>query len=73
MGKSGGCAAAQIESIGRLISLGCRSGIDPYQFVRQLKGISCHSPIITEENKVLSCADAIAKIIEGHLKGKTNG
>jgi len=70
MGKAGGCAASQLESIGRLVSLGLRYGAPPAQFVKQLQGISCHSPIVAEGNKVLSCADAIAKAIKLHMDGK---
>jgi len=70
MGKAGGCAASQIETIGRLISLGLRSGVQIEQVVRQMQGISCHSVSGTGENRVLSCADAVAKTIFLYLKDK---
>lgn len=70
IGKAGGCAASQSEAIGRLVSLAFRSGIDPEDIIRQLKGISCHVPVWYREGKILSCADAIAKAIEGHLQEK---
>ena len=70
LGKSGGCASSQIESISRLISLSLRSGVDPKQIIKQLIGISCHQFIKAEENSVMSCADAIAKIIKLHLEQK---
>jgi ribonucleoside-diphosphate reductase alpha chain len=70
IGKAGGCAASQSEAIGRLVSLALRSGIEPEDVVRQLKGISCHMPVWYQEGKILSCADAIAKAIEWHLQGK---
>jgi len=70
IGKAGGCAASQSEAIGRLVSLAFRSGIEPEDIVRQLKGISCHMPVWYQEGKVLSCSDAIAKAIEWHLKDK---
>jgi ribonucleoside-diphosphate reductase alpha chain len=70
MGKAGGCASSQIESIGRLISLSLRSGVEPKQIVRQLSGISCHQYIKADENSAMSCADAIAKIIKFHLEQK---
>ncbi|MGC9046100.1 MAG: vitamin B12-dependent ribonucleotide reductase, partial [Thermodesulfovibrio sp.] len=44
IGKAGGCAASQAEAIGRLISLALRSGIEPEEIIKQLKGISCHAP-----------------------------
>jgi len=70
IGKAGGCAASQSEAIGRLVSLAFRSGIEPEDIVRQLKGISCHTPVWYREGKVLSCSDAVAKAIEWHLQEK---
>ncbi len=70
IGKAGGCAASQSEAIGRLVSLALRSGIDATEIVRQLKGISCHMPVWSQEGRILSCSDAIAKAIEWHLREK---
>jgi len=67
MGKAGGCAASQSEAIGRMVSLAWRSGLQARQVIKQLQGISCHSPSGFGENKVLSCADAVAKAIQAHL------
>lgn len=67
MGKAGGCAASQSEAIGRMVSLAWRSGLQARQVIKQLQGISCHSPSGFGENKVLSCADAVAKAIQSHL------
>jgi ribonucleoside-diphosphate reductase alpha chain len=67
MGKAGGCAASQCEAIGRMVSLAWRSGIQGRSVVKQLLGISCHSPTGFGDNKVLSCADAVAKAIQAHL------
>jgi ribonucleoside-diphosphate reductase alpha chain len=67
MGKAGGCAASQCEAIGRMVSLAWRSGIQARQVIKQLLGISCHVPSGYGENKVLSCADAVAKAIQAHL------
>jgi ribonucleoside-diphosphate reductase alpha chain len=73
MGKAGGCAASQIEAIGRLISLALRNGIDPERIVKQMVGISCHYSLVIENNKVTSCADAIGKTLKQYMdsrKGK---
>jgi ribonucleoside-diphosphate reductase alpha chain len=70
IGKAGGCAASQSEAIGRLVSLALRSGIEPEDVVRQLKGISCHAPVWYREGKILSCSDAVAKAVEWHLRDK---
>ena len=73
IGKAGGCAASQSEAIGRLVSLAFRSGLEPEDIIRQLKGISCHTPVWYREGKVLSCSDAVAKAIEWHLQEKGKG
>lgn len=67
MGKSGGCTASQSEAIGRLISLGLRSGIEPKVIIRQLKGIRCPSPVWHNGNVALSCSDAIGRTLEHYL------
>lgn len=67
MGKAGGCAASQSEAIGRMVSLAWRSGIQARQVVKQLLGISCHCPSGFGDNRVLSCADAVAKAIQNHM------
>jgi ribonucleoside-diphosphate reductase alpha chain len=67
IGKAGVCAQAQAEAIGRLVSLILRSGVDPRQIVKQLKGISCQSPVWSKNEKITSCADAIAKALEQEL------
>jgi ribonucleoside-diphosphate reductase alpha chain len=68
MGKAGGCAASQAEAIGRLVSLALRSNIDPAEVMKQLKGISCHSPAWTNGGKISSCSDAISKALERYAQ-----
>ena len=67
MGKAGGCAASQLEAIGRLISLALRGGIDLKIIIEQLKGIRCPSPSWTQGKKIFSCADAIARVLEKRM------
>lgn len=69
VGKAGGCAASQCEAIGRLVSLSWRSGMAPEPILKQLIGISCHKPHGFGKNKIVSCADAIAKAIQQHIEG----
>jgi ribonucleoside-diphosphate reductase alpha chain len=71
MGKAGGCAASQTEALSRLISFALRSGAQPREIVKQLKGISCHSVSWGKSGKILSCADAIAKALETALENGT--
>ena len=66
MGKAGGCAASQCEAIGRLVSLAWRSGVQARQAVKQLIGITCHKPAGFGDNRITSCADAVAKAIQMH-------
>ncbi len=67
IGKAGVCAQAQAEAIGRLVSLALRSGVSPRQIIRQLKGISCQVPVWSKNEKITSCADAIARALEQEL------
>jgi ribonucleoside-diphosphate reductase alpha chain len=62
-GKAGVCSQAQCEAIGRLASLALRSDVDPKQIEKQLAGITCHAPFGFGPEKVLSCADAIARAV----------
>lgn len=75
MGKAGGCASSQAEAIGRLVSLAFRSNIEPVEIMKQLKGISCHSPTWASGGKISSCSDAISKAIERYAQigDKGNG
>ena len=70
IGKSGGNAAAQSEAVGRLISLAIRSGVDPRQIVKQLKGISGANPIWNDGVLIRSTPDAIGRAIERYLDKK---
>ncbi|MDD4858810.1 MAG: vitamin B12-dependent ribonucleotide reductase [Dehalococcoidales bacterium] len=69
LGKAGGCAAAQMEGTSRLISMALRSGVDVASIVKQLKGLRCPSIAWEEGKAVLSCADAIATVLERHIAG----
>lgn len=67
MGKAGGCAASQLEAIGRLVSLAFRSGVDVKVIIEQLRGIRCPSPSWEKGARIFSCADAIARVVERRL------
>jgi ribonucleoside-diphosphate reductase alpha chain len=68
IGKAGGNAAAQSEAISRLISLSLRSGVDPTELIKELKGISGPTPVWDNGELVLSTPDAIGKALERHLE-----
>jgi ribonucleoside-diphosphate reductase alpha chain len=40
-----------------------RSGIDPQSIIKQLVGIRCNKPYGIGREKVVSCPDAIAKVL----------
>jgi len=67
MGKAGGCAASQLEAVGRLVSLGFRSGIEVKAIIEQLRNIRCPSPSWEKGQRIFSCSDAIARVIERRL------
>jgi ribonucleoside-diphosphate reductase alpha chain len=67
MGKTGGCAASQIEGISRLISLALRSRVNVESIIKQMKGIRCPSPFWGKGGMILSCADAISRVLERHV------
>ena len=62
-GRAGGCPS-QSEATSRLVSIALRSGIDAKSIVEQLKGIRCPSTIRQRGLKVMSCPDAIGRLIE---------
>lgn len=64
MGKAGGCASAQCEGIGRLVSYALRSGGDHLEIARELQGIRCHQP----NEEMLSCSDAVADVLSGIVR-----
>jgi ribonucleoside-diphosphate reductase alpha chain len=73
LGKSGGCASAQLEATCRLITLALRSGIDVASVVKQLKGIRCPNIAWEDGKSILSCADAIAGVLEKHIGAESHG
>ncbi len=70
LGKAGGCATAQLEATCRLTSLALRSGIEASKIVKYLQGIRCPSIAWEHGKAVLSCADAIASVLEKHIPGR---
>src|SRR5216110_1458375 len=70
LGKAGGALMADVEAIGRLISLALRSGIPMREIYRQLRGISSDRAVGLGPSKVLSVPDAIGIAIEKWMQDK---
>lgn len=65
-GKYGGCPS-NVEAIGRLASLGLRTGVKLEELIKQLSGIRCISCISKKHITVTSCADAIGRAIKEQM------
>ncbi|MCX6797510.1 MAG: adenosylcobalamin-dependent ribonucleoside-diphosphate reductase [Candidatus Doudnabacteria bacterium] len=70
MGKAGGFFSAQTEAITRLISLALRSNVAIEEVIDQLKGIRGPDVTFSDQGMVFSLPDAVAKILEKHIKRK---
>jgi ribonucleoside-diphosphate reductase alpha chain len=70
LGKAGGALMADVEAIGRLISLALRSGIPLKAIHRQLRGISSDRAIGLGPNKVMSVPDAVGIALEKYSADK---
>lgn len=70
LGKAGGALMADVEAMGRLISLALRSGIPMKELHRQLRGISSDKVIGLGPTRVLSVPDAVGIAIEKYMQEK---
>ncbi len=70
LGKAGGALMADVEALGRLISLSLRSGIPIKEIHRQLRGISSDKTMGLGPNKVMSVPDAVGIALERWMQEK---
>jgi ribonucleoside-diphosphate reductase alpha chain len=70
LGKAGGALMADVEALGRLISLALRSGIPMKEIYRQVRGISSDRVMGLGPTKVLSVPDAVGIAIERWMHEK---
>jgi ribonucleoside-diphosphate reductase alpha chain len=70
LGKAGGALMADVEALGRVISLALRSGIPISEIHRQLRGISSDRVMGLGPSKVLSVPDAVGIAIERYIREK---
>ncbi len=67
LGKAGGAIMADVEAMGRLISLALRSGIPLREIHRQLRGISSDKVLGLGPAKVMSVPDAVGISLERYM------
>lgn len=68
LGKAGGCSACTTEALTRAMSIGLRSGVDIAEYYKTLTGIHCSSAMYSGGEQILSCPDAIAKVIKEYMQ-----
>lgn len=70
LGKAGGCSNCQNEALTRSVSLGLKYGVPPDEYVKELIGHECpNKNLWPEEERILSCADGIGRVLKGYLDG----
>jgi len=67
MGKGGSCVEAQLDAITMGITIGIRNGVETKDYIQRYKGIRCGSVSLDDGEEYLSCADAIAKVMEKNV------
>ena len=71
IGGIGTCEYAQLSALTVAITMGIRHGVPVSTYIKKLRGIQCLKPTFTNGKKYMSCADAIAQVLEQeeqHLK-----
>lgn len=71
IGGIGSCQYAQLSALTLAITMGLRHGVPVSTYTKKLKGIQCFKPSFIDGKKYVSCADAIARVLEQeeeHLK-----
>lgn len=71
MGKSGDCNTCHNAALGISISEGLQHGVPLAVYVDSLGGIRCPNPTMGKDDKILSCPDAVARILELYLNEST--
>ncbi len=71
LGKSGACASALCDGMGRLITQLLQISGDIPDIIKTLKGITCHAKSLVKQGtdeQVMSCIDGMAKALESEYK-----
>jgi ribonucleoside-diphosphate reductase alpha chain len=67
-GAGRGCLTSSLDAVGKLSNVILDKGGELGDIVDALKGISCPSPHFVNNKLILSCYDAVAKVIEEYDK-----
>lgn len=67
LGKSGGCPAANLYIICKLINKLLAKGERVESIMEEFKGVSCPNPTYTNGERVLSCIDAMAIAVDSMM------
>ena len=68
LGKAGGCARSQNEALTRAVSLGLKYGVPIEEYIEEFESIRCSNLTWSNGEQILSCADAIAKVLREETK-----
>jgi ribonucleoside-diphosphate reductase alpha chain len=63
MGKSGACETCANAALGIVLSIALQYDTPLEKLAENLRGIRCPKPVISKEDRVLSCADAVSGIL----------
>lgn len=64
MGGASSCQYSQLSALTVAITMGIRHGVPVSTYIKKLRGIQCLQPSFTDGKKYMSCADAIAQVLE---------
>ncbi len=67
LGKAGGCTICLLEGLTRVASLCLRYGVPVNELIHQLEGLQCPNPTWDDGVHILSCVDAVGKILDMEL------
>jgi len=70
MGKVGGCGFVMLESLGRVLSVALRCGVDVNVLTKQCLGLSCPNGIWENGERVESCVSAVGMALRMVLEEK---
>jgi len=68
LGKAGSCPRAMLQALTRSVSLGLKYGIPVEEYIEELIDIKCPYTSWDNGKQILSCADAIGKVLQDECR-----